>query len=1669
MKRIYFIIAFVFTQFAIGQNYYYKIEYDIVETGSYPFEFPEINQVLSLLSDQSASNGYSDALLRFTIPGGNQLGNYKEDFILSTNEEANWKLMGHSAENVPSEYTTCMDIPESGTVTQTCELSALFEWTVDCSSPSGGYYEKRFNYFNVIQIIDFATLNNYSTETSNLKKCESHEFMAYPACFDNSKMGYSVDIIYNNGNVYNLLPYARHPKKFTLNYSDIPNLPDEEAFTIRLNYVENPTLNYEYSTATYDFIACSPELSSISENNYTTCSDSTDGTVTFTFAEDLEEGYDMRFYIYEETEANRAFFEGNPNNLEEDGDNPGFPDVARDTIIGDFNASNQATITNLASNIDPDIPGNSQDYFVVYQSIQYDGNNVIVKSGEISETFTVESPSPVIFSTDVTQPICGDDTGTITVTASGGDDFQSGEYEYSIDNGVTWQNSSVFTGLPQGSSHTINVRINLEDGIQCVSLDMETVEIETVSNPLNITSVNITQQPTYEGATNGEVQVTVSGVGPFTYQLLDTNGNSVVPEFTDTSNYVTISEIPEGNHTLRVTNNGGACSIEQGGVSFSAPTKISIASSSDTQISCYDVNDGSITVTPQDGYSETTNGPNYGYRWMKDGNPFLEEGMGDSHTIEGLSPGEYTVTITDDNNDFTNPAATVSQTFVIDEVTQVIITDVTINDITCNGARDGEINVTVSGGTGGYKYKLDGMNEFEEVGPSPFTIPIEVYTDNTTLIVSDTNGCEVTYEIPITVDEPFALEVYENPDAHIDNTIYGGNSGALEIQAEGGTLANGSDYTYSWEKDGAAYPGNTNTLSNLPAGSYQVTVTDENGCTGSLSAPIIITEPDELLITNIQPIHIKCNGFSTGSITVTAEGGIRPYHYEWEQDGNDQFTSVDSPVLDNIPAGNYRVTVTDESGSTASFTTEFIEITQPEAISLEAIVEDNLCYSDNQGSIDIAVSGGVSPYRYSWDNGAETEDIMNLTSGDYEVTITDSNDCEYTETITVGQPDGALVIEDSLVSNSTAYERNDGAIEITVTGGTAPYSYEWFSDNGFTSTEEDIANLAPGNYTLVVEDANAVEGGSNNCSIIKEFTITEPEQLLVDLEETFSLLCQGDNDGELFANVSGGVEAYQYEWYDVSDGTLIDQTTATLVDIKAGSYQVIITDANEATVTSEIHEMTEPDLLSVSLESKQDVLCYGDTTGSFDIGIFGGTAPYDIYWSNNATTEDVEQLGAGNYTVTVTDANGCWVEQEYLIENLYEPLEFANELVTHVSEYRGTDGAISVDIIGGLEPYDIIWTRTEDNSYVGNTSTISNLIHGNYHIEVTDANGCMITKTYEVTQPDIVEPTIIPPTCTDGCDGSISLLVNDGVGNYTYQWDSGATTSEISGLCAGSYKVVIEGYYDEIIERTYEVINPEPLIIDLGEDLTTLCVDQERILDATIDDAGATYQWGSDNGFSSTSSMITVNEVGIYTVTVTDSKGCIGIDSVEIKESDSVINAEFFVSSQVFVGERFTAIDVTNPLPDSIEWIVPEEAILVDQDQDQMELYFEAPGEYEVTMLTHVGECEAYQTKKILVLENDASIDGPNTETEREESYEEFLIYPNPSNGVFDVSIELKERGDISLKVFNLTSNTMMAHKTASGQTSYTVNFDISAVAPGMYAVVLETDHGNSVRKLIKG
>lgn len=935
----------------------------------------------------------------------------------------------------------------------------------------------------------------------------------------------------------------------------------------------------------------------------------------------------------------------------------------------------------------------------------------------------VPPPCPTIQMSGSSVSCYGGSDGAASVTIiSGG----SGNYSY------TWSvspgNTNSINGLSAGT-YTVNVKDNVSG---CTVIGAYVVgSPDAISVSGTVTDVNC------KNASTGAIDISVSGgSGSYTY---DWNNIATGPEPQDNIG------IPDGTYQVIVTDNNG-CKDTSSYV-ISEPAAALGASGVTSNISCSSGSDGEITITTWGGT------PSYAFDW--DNIP----GSPDPQSQTGLTAGTYNLTVTDSKGctyglsfNLTQPnilGGTISQTDVlcygdatgtvsfsalggtmpysyswqnsttlfaqnssgltnvVADNYQVTVTDgngctyvdstvvnqptqlsgsIVATNVSCYGGTDGSIDLTVNGGIATYSYNWTNsapanVDTTEDLN----NIPAEYYS----VLVTDQNGCTITLDQEITQPSTPLNVTYSVSDV----LCFGDNTGAIDLTVTGGT----PNYLYAWTSGQ-----NTEDVNNLVAGTYGYTVTDANGCfeTGT----VVVTQPAQPLSVTYAIDDVNCFGGSDGSIDLTVSGGTSPYTYEWQN--SNYLLSNTSQDLINYPADDYRYEVTDANGCKAIDT---LTISEPPLLETSVVGVDILCKGGNNGSVDLTITGGVVPYAYLWNTGDVTEDLNTLYAGYYEVTVTDFNGCTATDNITLTEPADSLeftyTYEDVRCNDGT-----DGSIDLSVTGGTVPYFYNWSSGD----TLSQIEDLTAGWYTFLVTD-------NNGCTIGDSVFIDQPDALTAN-EVITPVTCNGLSDGTIDISPTGGTMPYSYTWYN-STYTLSVQTE-DLVNFPADTYQLEIVDTNDC-----FYEMffvlPEPDSLVIEY-TYEIVSCAGGADANILVDISGGNPAYTTVWSNGATTEDLFNIPADIYQLTVTDTKGCTDSIEVEIVEP-EPITMTFEHVP-VSCEDQKDGIAYAYPTGGNGGYYYLWSNGETSS------TNTDLASQYYYLEVTDVLGCTATDSVFITK-----------------------------------------------------------------------------------------------------------------------------------------------------------------------------------------------------------------------------------------------------------------------------------------------------------------------------------------------
>ncbi|MBL7927087.1 MAG: T9SS type A sorting domain-containing protein [Bacteroidia bacterium] len=992
-----------------------------------------------------------------------------------------------------------------------------------------------------------------------------------------------------------------------------------------------------------------------------------------------------------------------------------------------------------------------------------------------SSIININQPPQLLALASLTNVSCnGGNNGSANITVTGG----TPGYTYLWSNGATTEDvSNLTSGMHQ---------LTITDSKGCVVI----VNV-VITQPTLLTCTAGSSNASCKGAANGSANVTAAGGTP-PYSYLWSNGgiNAFEPYLT------------AGTYTVTVTDSKGCTTTCI--TTVSEPTLLTCNISIIDNVTC-GVNNGKLLANANGGTAP------YTYAWST--LPVQTTAL-----ATGLAPGSYAVLITDANGCTTMCSSNLGSILTVS-------CNITSTNVTCNGGNDGTATINPTGGTPPYTYLWNTMAAATTVSVSGLTAGTYIAT------VTDADGC--TSNCSVIITEPTAITV---SIASLNVSCAGGNNGSATANPTGGNSA----YTFVWSNGQT-----TQTASGLMAGTYTVTVTDANGC--SRQDAVSITEP-ALLSCSTTSTDVACNGGSTGSATVTANGGTIPYSIVWNT-----VPAQNTATATGLAAGIYTATVTDANGCT---TTCSAEISQTNStLSCTVTVDNNVsCFGGVNGSLTANPTGGVAPYTFMWSTSPiqTTATATGLINGTYHVTITDANGCTTQCSGTISQP---TQLSCNISETHTTCGLNNGVASALPGGGSPGYSFTW--SNG--ATDQSISNLAPGNYTVTVSDAN---GCTSSC----ETTINGSTAVIFTVSNT-DATCFGNCDGTgIITNVIGGTAPYSYLW---SNG----QTTTTASALCAGVYTITITDSIGCTAQDSI-EVMQPNLLSATFSNVVNVACSGGNNGSAKINPTGGTPSYSYLWSDGQTNQTAVNLAAGVYTVTVTDQNNCTYIDSVTINQSGALILTTSS--TPVLCNGGNTGTATANPSGGNTPYTYLWSNGQTNQ------TATGLAAGSYQVTVTDVNGCMNTDIVVVTEPASLSCSVSKsdPLCTTDCNGFATAVVNGGTGLYQYLWSDGQTTQTATGLCAGSYTVTITDDNACTSSCSTVLVNPAALTCSLTPTMPLCNNSADGSIVNTVNGGTAPYTYLWNNG--ATTQNLTNITAGTYTATVTDQNGCTSSCSVAV-------------------------------------------------------------------------------------------------------------------------------------------------------------------------------------------
>jgi len=915
------------------------------------------------------------------------------------------------------------------------------------------------------------------------------------------------------------------------------------------------------------------------------------------------------------------------------------------------------------------------------------------------EQFQVNAPNPLLTNTSVVDENCGDREGEIDVTLLGG----TGPFSYAWSNGATTQDVE---DLQQGWYVLTTTDANMcsrKDSFLVINLVGDCIP----SCDLAITSTQLTDESCLNAS--GSISLT-------TYST----GGTVFYQWTNGSSSNQLTNLSAGNYSVTISDTRGCEIIENYNIT-NQTNGFDITNMLVTNEYC---NDATGTINPH----VLGGTPPYTYLWSNGAT---------TSQIQNLVTGLYTCTVTDANGCRTSRTDSVGN----DVRGDVRLSYVSVFDATCNdstGSIDLALDYDDSVWHGGTYLWSNGSTTLDQR-----ELPSGSYSFTFTETGAFITHC--TYHSPVFVVGNQSGNFNFN-HIDVDHEICGNGDGEILLTTAGGA----NPIAYTWSTGGS-----TASLQDLSTGVYSATVTDSLGCTIETGQIQLGNTSGDLKIDALTVQDEIC-GNRTGAVSIVVSGNIGALSYQWNNGST-------SPNLVNLSAGQYTCTITDASGCSVVAMATVNNNVGNFTISIAAI-QNETCSQQN-GSIDLHVQGGDMPYSYLWSSGNTLEDISGLSAGTYQVTVSDNNGCEGVETFNITNNTGSLSAVASYLTNEVC-NNNGGAIDIIVNGTQLPFSYVW--SNG--STNEDIQQLAAGSYNCTVTDASGCQ------LVLGDYTINNSSDINVTSILKTNELCNQGN-GAIDISVTGGVTPYTYSW---STG----QTTQDINNLTAGAYTCTITDS--VGCLSIIQDTISSDLGNFAANvSVNDERC-SNNQGSVDVTVQGGSLPYGYIWSNGATTEDIVALNANNYTITITDADGCSIVETYTVSNNAGNFQLAS--VNATNETCGDNqGGIDVNLFNGQAPFTYNWSTG------ATTQNLSGLAAGIYTQTISDNNGCTLVHSVHLLndpgQLQIVD-TVIDASCGNA-NGLIALTAQHGQLPISYQWTNGSTTTQISGLLPATYQCQI--------------------------------------------------------------------------------------------------------------------------------------------------------------------------------------------------------------------------------------------------------------------------------------
>jgi large repetitive protein len=1084
----------------------------------------------------------------------------------------------------------------------------------------------------------------------------------------------------------------------------------------------------------------------------------------------------------------------------------------------------------------------------------------------------------------------GDTNGTITISITG----YTGNVSYEVldlqgnsvtsGNGSTTMNPFVITGLSGGNYQVV---VTALASPFCTA----TSNFEVVGSPSAILTLTANQTASVTCTNNlGEIAANASGGwGTYQYELVNNTTSTTIQAYGPNSLFTVLAA---GNYTVSVQDAGG-CSLSTT-VILIQPSLISASlTATNTNLLCHGDTNATVTATAVIGgqgvYQYILNTYNAA------GTTIVSSSGGQTNpTFAGLGAGIYSITITDGwNCDFTTNTVTITQP------TPVMANLSLTTSLTC--FNDATITISASGGTPPYQYSTDGVN-FNST--TTFNVGPGVYE----YFVRDANNCAVVQTNSVTINQIPDLELNLNLDSATVN-CFGESTATIIANATGG-LGNYSYTLLDTTNTIIAGPQASGMFTNLPAGDYIVRV-DSNDC-NEVSAVIPITNPSQLIISDLNVNNVLCFGGTNGSVSIQTTGGTGTVQYAISPNLNQFFNTG---TFNNLAPGNYEVIVQDQNGC---FILLVIEITEPAELLAEVdltTVVQNLCLGDNDGSFNVLITGGTAPYSTSLNNqdpAAFVEGQLSLSGleggTDYFIFIRDANGCETMAYIFLDAPVEVIPAIESVVYNcSNNVPGNIVTVSVnTVAQGNVQYAL----DGGTYQSSNVFTNVPAGNHTISVQH-------TNGCTKTVDFSVDDNQPLAVTLENVQNVVCHGGSTGSVTVSTTGGTGVIEYA---ISPDLTSFSTDNTFSNLAAGTYTILVRDGIGCSVSQELI-ITQPTLVTTTVSALVQELCTADGNGSITISVTGGLAPYATSLNNNSAGSFVPNqfifnnlTGGQTYQIYVRDANGCISSIPVTLD---APVTI-NPSVNVTYSCNGNNVGNTIVVIVNSEVANDV-TYSLDGGVIQTSNTFSNVPVGNHTILVRHANGCEKTVDFTINPSVPIQASFTQTnvTCNGSTDGSINISATGGNGVLAYaispNLNSFGPSGVFSDLATGTYTVIVQDALGCSATLSITISQPNALTASLVTMFPDLCQgDNVGAIEIEINGGTAPYSTSLNNPNNFVLNQVLFENLTggqTYTIYVKDAKNCITSITVTVGGGIS-LNPGITINYDCYGSAQFNSITI---------------------------------------------------------------------------------------------------------------------------------------------------------------